>query len=1275
VIARSRAAVWQRAVVSLRVAPALRAGLALATLAFAVAALGLAPSALAASGWSAPSPVDAEGNGMDAISCTSASFCMAVDEAGNAFNFNGSSWSGPTKLTSAVRGFNSVSCASSSLCVAIDAEAYAWIWDGSGWSRSPEPLPGWEAHGLAPVSCAPGEKPILCAAIVGGDLDTFNGSSWSGFEAHEAHALEVVSCASSSFCVAVDEDEHELTFNGITWKKGGAIGILPVSLSCSGEAFCVAVNREEAVIRSGGSWGAPADIDREGAIEGVSCASGTFCVAVDHGGNALTFNGSSWSAPNPIEGVDTGVGLSGVSCPSSSFCAAFNAYGFVVTYTEATTPPPAGGTTSTSSTSTSTSSAPVAPTAELALATPNPRAGKLLELSGAGSQPGSGRIVAYEWGFKGEQISTDTGTDPDARLMFAAGTHTVTMTTINSYGLTSTTHLTFNIPITEESGCSTSLELENVHLLAQCIKTVSTREGNGAVHVDEYVITTGTLEINGLLLEAKNEQTATFKIKPVEVSPRVYALELSGPRVNIVASNLPGVGELVFGERNLEAEPITLHEGDADAAAAGSSKTLLFAFRVGHECSSGSKETGCCPPTSPEVPEQGERHGEPGVSCATLPGEFPLTGQIAVYVTGKTGQLIIEAQVGLNLKSVGFEATGAIDLNVEIEKGIELSSLQFKIGEASLGSVFKVKEAEFAYYWPGCAETAKCNSWQAKATLEFEALGNTGDKLKGELVFKKGNFHSAALVLQLGAGQGIPIFPGVELNKFGGAIGVEPFSIGGTLGASVGTQLEVTLEFKFHEATSSELGFFGGKGSIEYEKHELGSIAGDVYTDGYTDASIQAKISVPFGSNSPYVKLAGGLGYWDEPSSGLWQAQGNVQVEVLGFGLEGAGLVNNNYLAGCVRVNFIVGSWSAYGYYRFANGETGGNAAASNQCSEELKPYQEKPLHEHKGGFVGEGSSLLPGFPGTLDDTRSVARAAAGEATQAFTLPSGTFAQALRIKAASGTPVVTLLGPGGQSFTTASPAARYAGNAQFLSIIPPYDPNEVLVTLRNPQGGEWRIQPAAGSPAIEKLEVAEATAPASVSAHVSHRGHRWSLAYRIAHLGAGTHVMFVERGHDSTHVLGTVSASRGTLVFRPEEALGRSRSIVAYLSSASGAPTRELTAGHYTAPAAFRPARPPRLRLVRRGTTALLSWGAVAGAREYRVRVSASNGSLRTFFASAAHRSETIENVLPFESVTATVTPVAADELAGPRASVKLAAAKSVKRVPARPRRAGKHHS
>ena len=69
----------------------------------------------------------------------------------------------------------------------------------------------------------------------------------------------------------------------------------------------------------------------------VGCASLTFCVAVDQTGNALSFNGSSWTAPLSVDG---GNHLTSVSCPSASFCLAVDAPGNQVQFDGSSMEPP-----------------------------------------------------------------------------------------------------------------------------------------------------------------------------------------------------------------------------------------------------------------------------------------------------------------------------------------------------------------------------------------------------------------------------------------------------------------------------------------------------------------------------------------------------------------------------------------------------------------------------------------------------------------------------------------------------------------------------------------------------------------------------------------------------------------------------------------------------------------------------------------------------------------------------------------------------------------------
>jgi hypothetical protein len=71
---------------------------------------------------------------------------------------------------------------------------------------------------------------------------------------------------------------------------------------------------------NGSAWSPPADVDGSHTLNSVSCASRSFCVAVDQQGDALTFNGRSWSAPARIAGPNGE--LVSVSCAARAFCVA-----------------------------------------------------------------------------------------------------------------------------------------------------------------------------------------------------------------------------------------------------------------------------------------------------------------------------------------------------------------------------------------------------------------------------------------------------------------------------------------------------------------------------------------------------------------------------------------------------------------------------------------------------------------------------------------------------------------------------------------------------------------------------------------------------------------------------------------------------------------------------------------------------------------------------------------------------------------------------------------
>jgi hypothetical protein len=311
-----------------------------------------APRSGAAPAWGEATNLDRSQGGEDptSVSCPSASFCVAVLGSGYAATYNGTTWSQPAKLSSSSSAGepDSVSCPTVSFCLAVDArDSSAFLFNGSTWSSAPginDPVPSTQT-GMASVSCA---SPSFCAAVDNGsNAFTFNGTSWSPAAVIDrGNELSTVSCPSASFCAAVDYGPNVVTFNGTSWSKASAIdpGTYLQAVSCASASFCVAIDRKgNALTFNGSTWSAPVKADPNGLSMGeggiswpvVSCPTSKFCAVVDgNDGNVVTFDGISWTAPVNID-VEAAnsdktpvlVFLMSVSCQSAVFCVAGNSSG------------------------------------------------------------------------------------------------------------------------------------------------------------------------------------------------------------------------------------------------------------------------------------------------------------------------------------------------------------------------------------------------------------------------------------------------------------------------------------------------------------------------------------------------------------------------------------------------------------------------------------------------------------------------------------------------------------------------------------------------------------------------------------------------------------------------------------------------------------------------------------------------------------------------------------------------------------------------------------
>ena len=95
--------------------------------------------------------------------------------------------------------------------------------------------------------------------------------------------------------------------------QGGAIN----GVSCVSDTFCMAVDQHDVLTFDGHRWSNPVSIDPKEQLEAVSCVSAQFCVAVAWD-RSYVYDGTSWSGPQHVLGP--GSSLTTLACASTTLC-------------------------------------------------------------------------------------------------------------------------------------------------------------------------------------------------------------------------------------------------------------------------------------------------------------------------------------------------------------------------------------------------------------------------------------------------------------------------------------------------------------------------------------------------------------------------------------------------------------------------------------------------------------------------------------------------------------------------------------------------------------------------------------------------------------------------------------------------------------------------------------------------------------------------------------------------------------------------------------------
>jgi hypothetical protein len=278
-------------------------------------------------------------------------------------------------------------------------------------------------------------------------------------------------------------------------------------------------------------------------------------------------------------------------------------------------------------------------------------------------------------------------------------------------------------------------------------------------------------------------------------------------------------------------------------------------------------------------------------------------------------------------------------------------------------------------------------------------------------------------------------------------------------------------------------------------------------------------------------------------------------------------------------------------------------------------------------------------------------------------------AVALKITGRGSAPRVSFTSPDG-SRIIANGAGQLKRNKYYFVEDPRADTTSIVIV--RPAPGAWTIHTLPGSSPVTGVAQAPVTPDPSAAARVIDHGSTRELQYELESDPNHT-VTFVERGGNYEQELGTAkgrpclknapiqgkrpsnaymahpSITCGLIAFKPAAGPAGVRNIVAVVTD-HGEPVDEFKVASYQAPGEGTPAQPANLRITRQGTTVDITWDRSAGADDYDVDITLSDGTKVVDVMGSKARHVVVNDVPQGLDVTATVRGLRGDDVQGPMA-------------------------
>jgi hypothetical protein len=263
-----------------------------------------------------PSTDPDPGSALNAVSCApSTDFCMFIDGSGGAFTYSNGSFGTRVDVSGAI-ALEAVSCATSTFCVAVDHNNAVYKFSGTSWDAG-TPLSAAGFTNNVNISCSSNAFCVETASTSSGEVYfKWNGNSWSNastpFDNNDSHTVSL-SCTAATFCLETGDSGYASVFNGTTWSVPthvDSFNASPVLYSSCVGTSCVGLDRYDNFLQTsdGTTWSLPTNIHATTLISGIeslSCATATLCVAGDGGGDATTYAVAPATAAPSISGPAT----------------------------------------------------------------------------------------------------------------------------------------------------------------------------------------------------------------------------------------------------------------------------------------------------------------------------------------------------------------------------------------------------------------------------------------------------------------------------------------------------------------------------------------------------------------------------------------------------------------------------------------------------------------------------------------------------------------------------------------------------------------------------------------------------------------------------------------------------------------------------------------------------------------------------------------------------------------------------------------------------------